>query len=220
MKGRTNLIGTAAPLIPPRSTLNTLRQAAAGCRACDLWRKGTQTVFGEGNTHSKVMFVGEQPGEQEDIIGRPFIGRAGKLFDEVLMEAGINRADVYVTNLVKHFNRTWAESSGRRIHKKPNASEIKACRPWLDAELAVMKPEILICLGAFAAQSLLGKEFSVTQQHGKFINSPLAQRVMATFHPSSILRAWDRESRQKQRGFLVEDLKKIAQLLSQFKAAS
>jgi uracil-DNA glycosylase family protein len=191
-------------------SLEELRSAAAGCTACDLYKLGTQTVFGEGSTDAEVMFVGEQPGDQEDKAGRPFVGPAGKLFDQALEDAGIDRTRVYVTNVVKHFK--WRARGKRRIHQKPNWSEIAACRPWLDAELAVVEPRVLVCLGATAAQALLGREFRVTQQRGKPIESDLAEQVLATVHPSSILRA-DPETREREYGELVKDLKVVARLL-------
>src|SRR5882672_9538786 len=164
---------TAAPLIPPRPTISKLQEAARICQACPLWKTGTQTVFGEGSRHAKVVFIGEQPGNDEDLAGKPFVGPAGRLLDKALVEAHINRDEVYVTNVVKHFK--WEPKGKRRIHKKPNAREILACRPWLDAELAVLQPEVLVCLGATAAQSLLGGDFKVTQQRGKLIESELAE---------------------------------------------
>ena len=200
---------SAAPLIPPRPTLASLRKAAATCKACDLWKRGTQTVFGEGKANAKVMFVGEQPGDREDIVGRPFVGAAGKLLDQALAKAGIDRTDVYVTNVVKHFKWVPQERGKRRIHKKPRDSEINACRPWLDAEIAVVKPEVLVCLGATAAQALLGKDFRVSKHRGELIDSPLAPFVMATVHPSSILRAQDEESRHAEMEAFVNDLKKV-----------
>jgi uracil-DNA glycosylase family protein len=209
-KGRSPA-ATAATLVPARPTLNNLRQAAAGCRACPLWKTGTQTVFGEGARDAKVMFVGEQPGNDEDLQGKPFVGPAGKLLDRALEEAGIDRTEVYVTNVVKHFK--WEPRGKRRIHKKPNAREIAACRPWLEAELQVVKPAVLVCLGATAAQALLGREFRVSQQRGKLIESPLARFVVATVHPSSILRAPDEESRRAERQKFVDDLRKIARVI-------
>jgi DNA polymerase len=200
---------TAAPLIPPRPTLASLRKAAATCKACDLWKRGTQTVFGEGKPNAKVMFVGEQPGDREDIVGRPFVGAAGKLLDQALEKAGIDRTDVYVTNVVKHFKWVPQERGKRRIHKKPRDSEINACRPWLDAEIAVVKPNVLVCLGATAAQTLLGKDFRVSKRRGELIDSPLAAYVTATVHPSSILRAEDEESRDAEMEAFVNDLKKV-----------
>jgi uracil-DNA glycosylase family protein len=210
MARQLSLDETAAPLVPERPSLSTLREAAAGCTACDLYKTGTQTVFGEGARTAEVMFVGEQPGDQEDKAGRPFVGPAGKLFDQALEDAGIDRARVYVTNVVKHFK--WQARGKRRIHQKPNWSEIAACRPWLDAELAVVKPRVLVCLGATAAQALLGRQFRVTQQRGKPVESDLAEQVLATVHPSSILRA-DPETREREYGELVKDLKVLARLL-------
>src|SRR5712692_1774645 len=198
------VLETAAPLIPPRPTLVSLRQAAAGCTACDLWRRGTQTVFGEGARHAAAMFVGEQPGNEEDLTGKPFVGPAGRLLDKALAEAGIDRGQAYVTNVVKHFK--WEPRGKRRIHAKPNAQEIRACRPWLDAEIAVVKPEVIVCLGATAAQSLLGAAFRVSQRRGEIVPSPLAPKVMATVHPSSILRAPDAETRRVETERFVDDL--------------
>ncbi len=191
-------------------SLEEVRTAAAACTACDLYKTGTQTVFGEGLTDTEVMFVGEQPGDQEDKAGRPFVGPAGKLFDEALEDAGIDRGQVYVTNVVKHFK--WRAGGKRRVHQKPNWSEIAACRPWLDAELAVVEPRVLVCLGATAAQALLGREFRVTQQRGKPVESDLAERVLATVHPSSILRT-DPETREREYSELVKDLRVVADLL-------
>jgi uracil-DNA glycosylase family protein len=202
---------TAAPLLPPKPTLPKLREAAAGCKACDLWLRGTQTVFGEGSPRSKVLFVGEQPGDKEDLAGRPFVGPAGMILDKALAQAGIDRAEVYVTNVVKHFK--WEPRGKRRIHKKPNTLQIAACRPWLDAEVAVVKPQVIVCLGATAAQALLGKSFKVTQHRGEFVASELAPFVTATVHPSSILRAPDDETRHEEMRKLVEDLKKVASAL-------
>jgi DNA polymerase len=188
-----------------------LREAAAGCRACPLWKTGTQTVFGEGASHAKVIFVGEQPGNDEDLSGKPFVGPAGKLLDKALVEAGIDRSKVYVTNAVKHFK--WEPRGKRRLHKKPNAREIAACRPWLDAEIDLLKPRVLVCLGATAAQALLGKEFRVSKQRGELIKSDLAEHVMATVHPSAILRAPDDESRHEEMKRFFTDLKKVAKLI-------
>ena len=174
-------------------TVDEALRAAMGCKACDLYRHATQTVFGEGPVGAKIMFVGEQPGDQEDREGRPFVGPAGRILDEALAEVGIDRADVYLTNVVKHFKWVAAQRGKRRIHKKPRYSEIHAYRPWLDAEIALVKPQVFVCLGATAAQSLLGRTFSVKRQHGQVIPSPLAPVVMATLHPSAILRAPDSE---------------------------
>jgi len=205
-------IHSAAGLVPQHGNLTELRKAAAGCKACDLWKRGTQTVFGEGAKNARLMFVGEQPGNDEDLAGKPFVGRAGKLLDAALQEAGIDRRTVYVTNVVKHFK--WEPRGKRRIHAKPNSIEISACLPWLNAELAVVKPDVLVCLGATAAQALLGKQFRVTQHRGEFIESPLAPHVMATVHPSSILRAPDDETRQAEKRRFVDDLKKVAKVIS------
>ena len=198
-------------LIPPRPTLPALKNAAADCRACDLWEKGTQTVFGEGSRRVNVMFVGEQPGNEEDLTGRPFVGPAGRLFDNALEEAGIDRKQTYVTNVVKHFK--WEPRGKRRIHKKPNAVKIAACRPWLETEIAVIKPDVIVALGATAAQSLLGPQFRVTKQRGEFIPSTLAPYVMATVHPSSILRAPDDETRELETRLFIDDLKKLARVI-------
>lgn len=212
-------VRTAAPLIPPSPTLPTLQQSAKTCKACDLWKLGTQTVFGEGPSKARVMFVGEQPGDSEDRAGHPFVGPAGRLLDDVLVEVGIDRSEVYVTNVVKHFKWEAAQRGKRRIHKKPRHSEIEACRPWLDAELQVVKPEVLVCLGASAAQALLGKDFRVTRDRGTLRKSDLAPYVMATTHPASILRAPDPEARQQQRREFVRDLKRVASLIGRQRAA-
>ncbi len=204
-------ITTAAPLVPSKPTLPKLRAAAAGCRACDLWKTGTQTVFGEGGPQAKVMFVGEQPGDREDLAGRPFVGPAGLLLDKCLVEAGIDRREVYVTNVVKHFK--WEPRGRRRIHKKPNSLEITACRPWLDAEVAVVGPQVIVCLGATAAQALMGRNFKVTQQRGQLLPSDLAPYMMATVHPSSILRAPDDETRHTETRRFIDDLRKVAEVL-------
>jgi uracil-DNA glycosylase family protein len=203
---------TAAPLVPAKPTLPALREAAAGCQACDLWKRGTQTVFGEGARKAQVMLVGEQPGNDEDLAGRPFVGPAGKLLDRALEEAGIDRDQAYVTNVVKHFK--WEPRGKRRIHAKPDVVEITACLPWLQAEIAVVHPEAVVCLGSTAAQALLGRKFRVTQQRGEFVASRLARLVTATVHPSSILRAPDDETRRAERARFVEDLKKVARALA------
>jgi DNA polymerase len=201
----------AAAYIPERPTLAKLREAAAGCRACPLWELGTQTVFGEGSEDARVMLVGEQPGDQEDKEGRPFVGPAGKLLDRALEEAGIDRSLAYLTNAVKHFK--WEARGKRRIHAKPNWTELAACRPWLDAELHVIAPRVLVCLGATAAQSLLGRQFRVTQHRGEWIESDLAEYVTATIHPSAILRQRDDESRRSEFAAFVEDLRIVAAVL-------
>jgi uracil-DNA glycosylase len=208
---RRGILADASPLIPTRPTLEKLRIAAAGCTACPLWKTGTQTVFGEGSKHAKVIFIGEHPGNDEDLAGKPFVGPAGKLLDRALEEAGINRDEVYVTNAVKHFK--WEPKGKRRIHKKPNAREIAACRPWLDAELDLLKPKVVVCLGATAAQALLGKDFRVSQQRGEFVESDLAEHVTATVHPSSILRAPDEETRRAEMKRFIEDLKRVAKVI-------
>jgi DNA polymerase len=199
---------TAAPLVPEKPSLPKLRDAASGCTACDLYKSGTQTVFGEGSPDAEVMFVGEQPGDQEDVQGKPFVGPAGKLLDKALEDAGIDRSQVYVTNVVKHFK--WQARGKRRIHQKPNWSEIAACRPWLEAELAVVEPRVLVCLGATAAQALLGRDFRVSRRRGEPVESELAEHVVATVHPSSILRADEGELEYEA---FVRDLKKVAALI-------
>jgi uracil-DNA glycosylase family protein len=201
----------AAELIPDRPSLATVRAAAKDCKACDLWRLGTQTVFGEGSGKPELMLVGEQPGDAEDLAGRPFVGPAGKLLDRVLAEVGIDRTTVYVTNVVKHFK--WEPRGKRRIHKKPNAGEIAACRPWLDTEIALVKPRAIVCLGATAAQALLGRQFRLTANRGAFVPSSLAPLVLATVHPSSILRAPDSESRHRETERFAEDLQLVARAL-------
>jgi DNA polymerase len=198
---------TAADYLPERLTLTALRASAERCHGCDLWRNATQTVFGEGPADAELMFVGEQPGDQEDKLGRPFVGPAGRIFDQALEEVGIDRARVYVTNAVKHFK--WEPRGKRRIHQKPNAAELAACRPWLDAELSVVHPRVLVCLGATAAQALLGRTFRVTKQRGTPVDSPLADVVVATIHPSAILRARDRDA--EYAGF-VADLQNVVAL--------
>jgi DNA polymerase len=208
--GQLELDGSAATLIPEKPTLPKLRAAAADCKACPLWQTGTQTVFGEGAAHADVVFVGEQPGDQEDLEGRPFVGPAGKLLDKALVEAGIDRDQVYVTNVVKHFK--WQARGKRRIHQKPNWREIAACRPWLDTEIALLEPRVLVCLGATAAQALLGRDFRVSRQRGELVESPLAPNVLATVHPSSILRA-DAETRELEYREFVRDLEKVAQVI-------
>ncbi|TMG00285.1 MAG: UdgX family uracil-DNA binding protein [Chloroflexi bacterium] len=188
-----------------------LREAAAGCRACDLYKTGTQTVFGQGAEHAQVMFVGEQPGDREDREGKPFVGPAGRVLDEALEEAGIDRRRVYITNAVKHFK--WKPQGKRRLHQKPNAAEINACRPWLDGEIAVVKPHLLVLLGATAAQALLGRDFRVSVQRAQLMERPGLPPMMATVHPSSILRAPDDETREIEMRAFVQDLKRVAQHL-------
>ena len=192
-------------------TLDELRAEAAGCRACDLWKTGTQTVLGEGEPTAEIVFVGEQPGDKEDLAGRPFVGPAGRVLDEALEAAGIDRSLAYVTNAVKHFK--WVARGKRRIHQKPNAAELAACRPWLDAELAVLHPKVLVALGATAAQALLGRQFRVTKQRGVPVESDLAPHVVATVHPSSILRQETDADRAEAMREFVADLKIVAKLL-------
>jgi uracil-DNA glycosylase family protein len=197
--------------IKVNASLEELKAAAKKCQACDLWKHATQTVFGEGLPNAKIILIGEQPGNHEDLEGKPFVGPAGHLLDEALAEAGIDRKKVYVTNAVKHFK--WEPGGKRRIHKKPGAGEIAACRPWLDAEIAALHPKIIVCLGATAAQALLGSDFRVTQHRGEFLKSSLALIVMATIHPSSILRAPDEQTRHTEMKRFIADLKKIGQAL-------
>lgn len=201
---------TAAPLVPEHPTLRSLREAAAKCRACPLWKTGTQTVFGEGPTKAQVVVVGEQPGDQEDRASRPFIGPAGHLLDEALVAAGIDRDEVYVTNAVKHFK--WEPAGKRRLHKKPSAREIAACRPWLNAEIATLRPDLVIALGATAAQTMMGPQFRVTRERGKRIAVPWAGAFIATIHPSAILRM-PGDDRKAALAEFVADLKVAAALL-------
>jgi uracil-DNA glycosylase len=203
--------GHSYPELPETKSLGAWREAAAHCRACDLWKNATQTVFGEGRRTAKVVFVGEQPGDREDLAGKPFVGPAGRVLDEALLEAGIDRNTVYVTNAVKHFK--WRPSGKRRLHEKPNRSEIAACRLWLDAEIGILKPQVVVCLGATAAQALISSSFKVTQQRGKLISSNLAPHVMATVHPSSILRAPDDAARERERKLFVADLRAAARVI-------
>jgi uracil-DNA glycosylase len=208
MPARQRPPSAARDLIPEQADLDALRKAAAGCTACDLYRDATQTVFGEGSPNAEVMLVGEQPGDGEDKAGRPFVGPAGRLLDRALEEAGIDRELAYVTNVVKHFK---FERRGKvRLHKKPNAEEIRACLPWLEAELAVVRPRVLVALGATAAQALLGSSFRVSRQRGEFVDSDLAPAVLATVHPSSILRAPDDEARALAYKGFVADLTVVA----------
>ena len=202
---------TAAAYLPERRSLEQLREAVQGCRGCDLYKNATQAVFGEGTARADVMLVGEQPGDKEDLAGRPFVGPAGQLLDRALEEAGVDRAQTYVTNAVKHFK--WQARGKRRIHQKPTWSEQMACRPWLAAELAAVKPRVLVCLGATAAQSLLGRDFRVTRHRGELLDSQLAEHVTATIHPSAILRQQDEDSRRAELAAFVDDLRVVAALL-------
>jgi len=202
---------SAAEFLPDELDLAALREAAAGCRGCHLWENATQTVFGEGRLEAEVMLVGEQPGDQEDKAGEPFVGPAGRMLDRALEEAGIDRSLTYITNAVKHFK--WVPRGKRRIHAKPTWSELAACRPWLEAELAVVAPRVLVCLGATAAQGLLGKEFRVTKSRGQWVESDLAEHVTATIHPSAILRQRDDDAREAEVANFVDDLKLVAKVL-------
>ncbi|HEX6441277.1 MAG TPA: UdgX family uracil-DNA binding protein [Stellaceae bacterium] len=201
----------AAGLIPNEPNLDELRDAAAECTACPLYRNATQTVFGEGPDEARVMFVGEQPGDSEDLAGHPFVGPAGKLLDRCMKEAGIDRSRAYVTNAVKHFK--WVPRGTRRIHSKPGSMEIAACLPWLEAEIAAVKPRVIVALGATAARALFGKAFRVTKARGKPVPSRLAPFALATVHPSSLLRAPDEETRHREIERFIEDLKKTAEML-------
>ena len=198
---------SATAALPERRTIRTLRSAARACRACPLWRRATQTVFGEGTASASIMLIGEQPGNDEDLAGHPFVGPAGRILTEALEQAGIDRQRTYVTNVVKHFK--WEPRGKRRIHAKPKAGEIGACRPWLDAEIAVVHPRIIVCLGATAAKALLGNAFKVSIDRGRFVESPLAPLVTATVHPSSILREPDSNARREAMKAFVRDLKKV-----------
>lgn len=211
MAARSVSTVSAADFLPPKKTLAALRRAAHDCRGCDLFRSATQTVFGEGSSHARLILIGEQPGDREDIEGHPFVGPAGRLLDQALAAAGIDRDDVYVTNAVKHFK--WTERGERRLHKKPSSREIAACRPWLSSEIEVLRPEGLICLGATAAQTLLGPRFRITKQRGEVLASELAKWVMATYHPSAVLRAPDEARRHEMRDELIADLKAAAAAL-------
>jgi uracil-DNA glycosylase len=199
------------PPVPARPTLPRLRSAAQTCRACELWAGATQAVIGEGTTPADAMLVGEQPGDREDLEGAPFVGPAGRMLDRALDEAGIDPARVYVTNVVKHFR--YRLRGKRRIHQKPDAVHVAACRPWLDAELALVKPRVLVCLGATAAQALVGRHVKVTQDRGRPLDSPLAEYVVATVHPSSLLRAPDEAARREAYAAFVADLSHVAALL-------
>jgi len=203
--------GDATPFLPDRLSLKALRESAAGCRGCHLWRPATQTVFGEGRKSSRLMLVGEQPGDKEDQQGKPFVGPASRELDRGLEAAGIDRAEAYLTNVVKHFK--FEERGRRRIHQTPKRFEVKACRPWLDAELAVVRPEALVLLGAIAAKALLGSSFKVTEQRGRLLDSELAPVVIATVHPSSILRQPDEERRVAEREAFADDMRAVAEAL-------
>lgn len=204
-------VASAADYLPVKKTLSSLRTAAADCRGCPLYRNATQTVFGEGESGAPLMLVGEQPGDQEDRQGHPFVGPAGRLLDELLEAAGIPGADVYVTNAVKHFK--WKPSGTRRLHAKPSSREMKACRPWLEAEIEVVKPALIVCLGATAAQQLLGREFRVTCDRGKTIETLPGLQVMTTYHPSAVLRAPDSTARESMRKELLADLRQAKKYL-------
>jgi DNA polymerase len=209
---QNKLQSSAEDFFPKRKSLKAFRDAAADCKGCELWKRSTQTVFGEGARRAEVLFVGEQPGNEEDLSGKPFVGPAGRLLNDALDEAEIDRSLTYVTNVVKHFK--WEPRGKRRIHKKPNAGEIAACRPWLEAEIGLIKPKVIVCLGATAAKALLGPKFRVSKQRGQFIESTLAPYILATVHPSSILRAPDDETRRVEKRRFIDDLKKVAHVLS------
>jgi uracil-DNA glycosylase family protein len=217
MSNRAGGIGAAEDLIPDNAPLAAVTDASKECKACRLWERGTQTVFGEGSEGAELLMVGEQPGDKEDLEGRPFVGPAGKLLDRALEEAGIDRDKVYITNVVKHFK--WTPKGKKRIHKKPAADEIAACRPWLSAEVQLVKPKVVVCLGATAAQALIGRTFRVTQSRGQFLPSELAPVITATVHPSSILRAPDDESRDMEMKLFIEDMRKVARKLKEQSAA-
>jgi uracil-DNA glycosylase len=202
--------GGAEALIPENPTLPMLREAAASCRACPLWKGGTQTVFGEGLKRARLMLIGEQPGDREDIEGHPFVGPAGRILDKALEQAGIERGDAYVTNVVKHFK--WTPKGKRRIHQTPRAEEVKACAPWLEAELDVVDPEVLVCLGATAVKAVIGSKARVMKDHGQFLDSRLGRTAMPTLHPSAILRAED-EDREDAMALLVGDLARVRERL-------
>jgi len=204
---KTNSFTSAEPWLPTRPTLPKLIAAAKQCQGCDLYLPATQTVFGEGPATARIIMVGEQPGDQEDVAGKPFVGPAGRILDKALVDAGVDRSTVYVTNAVKHFK--FVERGKRRIHAKPNSAEMAACRPWLRAEIEVIQPELVVCLGATAAQSIMGRDFRVTQSRGQFFPHDWARLVMATIHPSAVLRAIEAEQRHQQYAMLVEDLSQI-----------
>jgi uracil-DNA glycosylase family protein len=209
---------SAAAYLPDRRTLASLREAVDGCRGCGLWEHATQGVLSEGSQKADLVLVGEQPGDQEDRQGKPFVGPAGRVLDRALEEAGVDRSRAYVTNAVKHFK--WTPRGKRRIHEKPTWQELTACRPWLEAELDVVKPSVLVCLGASAAQSVLGRQFRVTRKRGIPFPSELAERVVATIHPSAVLRAQDDEARELEFQGLVRDLRVVAELLTASRSAA
>jgi DNA polymerase len=202
---------SARDYFPATLDLEAMCAAAKGCRGCDLWERATQTVFGEGSDHARVRFVGEQPGDAEDVAGHPFVGPAGGLLDEVLEEAGIDRGETWVTNAVKHFK--WEPKGKKRMHVKPTMLEVTACRPWLDAEIQLIAPEVVVPLGATAAQSLLGRGFRISRTRGEWADWERPQKVLATWHPSAVLRAPEREDRHRMRAEMVADLRKVARSL-------
>jgi DNA polymerase len=214
--GGTTPSGTAEELVPHGVGLPALREAAAHCTGCDLYRNATQTVFGVGPSHAPLMLVGEQPGDKEDVEGLPFVGPAGRVLDSALEHAGIDRERVFVTNVVKHFKWRPAPGGKRRLHERPNAVEVRACRPWLEAELGLVRPEVVVLLGATAAQSVLGPSFRVTVEHGRLLESPLpvARHVLATLHPSAILRSRTDEERAEQMTILIDDLRTAAKAIA------
>jgi DNA polymerase len=203
---------SAADFLPRRLSLKSLREAAAHCEGCELYKNATQTVFGEGPRHAEVIMIGEMPGDQEDLQGHPFVGPAGRLLDEAIADAGLDRDEVYITNAVKHFR--WEPRGKRRLHKKPSARQVQACKPWLEAEFAVLKPEVVVCLGATAAQTLLGSQFRMTKHRGEFLECPWSELTLVTHHPSAILRAPDHQDRVRKRGELIDDLHLVAKKLS------
>jgi uracil-DNA glycosylase len=202
---------SAEPFLPLRLNLKSLREAAENCQGCDLYKNATQTVFGEGSRRAPLILLGEVPGDEEDREGRPFVGPAGRLLDEALEEVGLSRDEVYVTNAVKHFR--WEPRGKRRLHKKPTTRQIEACKPWLHAEILVVKPEVIVCLGATAAQAMLGRDFRITKHRGKFFKGEHAAWISATYHPSAILRAPDKEDRDRKRAEFVDDLRRAAKRL-------
>jgi uracil-DNA glycosylase len=207
---------TAAEYLPEKRTLPALREAVRSCHGCDLYSRATQAVFGEGPAAARVVMVGEVPGDQEDLQGHPFVGPAGRILDRALAEAGIGRSDVYVTNAVKHFK--FEQRGKRRIHKKPNSAEVRACQPWLEAEIEAVRPEVIVCLGATAAQSILGSAYRLTKEHGKFVSHAWAPHVTSTLHPSAILRAPDEDQRHARYREFVADLEKVRDVLGTPKA--